>query len=35
MIGTGTGLLNTKKRIEISGGNFIIVNGGIEIKFKL
>jgi sensor histidine kinase YesM len=33
MIGNGIGLLNTKKRVEIHGGKFIISNGGIKIKF--
>ena len=33
MIGNGIGLSNTKKRVEIHGGNFIIRDGGIEITF--
>ncbi len=35
MIGKGTGLENTKKRVEINGGKFIIKNGGIQINFQL
>ena len=35
MIGKGTGLQNTKKRVEINGGKFIIKNGGIQINFQL
>ena len=33
MIGKGTGLENTKKRVEINGGKFIIKDGGIQINF--
>jgi LytS/YehU family sensor histidine kinase len=35
MIGKGIGLENTKKRVELSGGDFKIIDGGIIIKFKL
>ena len=35
MINKGTGLTITKKRIENFGGKFLILNGGIEISFKL
>ncbi len=34
MIGKGTGLENTKKRVEINGGKFIIMDGGVQIIFK-
>jgi len=33
MVGTGTGLIATKKRIEYAGGRFDIKDGGIEISF--
>jgi sensor histidine kinase YesM len=35
MLDKGIGLTNTKKRIENYGGNFLIKDGGIEIKIKL
>lgn len=35
MIGKGTGLDTTKKRVELAGGKFIINNGGIIITFSL
>lgn len=35
MLGKGTGLETTKKRVEIIGGKFIIKNGGIQINFQL
>ena len=33
MLGKGTGLPTTKKRVENSGGEFLITDGGIEISF--
>jgi len=35
MIGIGTGLENTKKRVELIGGKFIIKDGGVKIILKL
>ncbi|MGD9202751.1 MAG: histidine kinase [Chitinispirillia bacterium] len=35
MLNKGTGLTITKKRIENFGGTFLILNGGIEISFKI
>jgi len=34
MLNKGVGLTATKQRIELSGGQFEIKNGGIEISFK-
>lgn len=34
-MGKGKGLLITKKRIEIINGSFIIIDGGIIIKYRL
>jgi sensor histidine kinase YesM len=35
MIGLGIGLSNTKKRVELAGGTFLIEDGGIKMAFEL
>jgi len=34
MVGLGQGLINTKKRVELSGGTMNIINGGVQIQWK-
>ncbi len=34
MLGKGVGLTTTKRRVEQSGGNFSIIDGGIELSFN-